>query len=143
MPGMLGMMLAESTPNAAGGAITQTGVAVTPANASAQLRFSTNGDVETAPTSGIFALEYTWRTDLVRPTSAYEVELTPTSGSFSSAAAGSGVFIDLSATRTWARNRSDDTAGSDVCSGTFSIRHVASGLVVANGTFNLTATVNI
>ena len=141
MPGHLGMMLAESMPQAAAAAVSQTGIATSPANASAQIRWNTSGVCEKAPTSGTFSTDHTWKTDAVRPSSDYEIQLTVTSGSFSSAAAASGVYIDLSATRTWVRNRTNDAAGSDTVSGTYTIRHVASGLVVASGTFTVTATV--
>jgi hypothetical protein len=143
MSGMLGMMLAESTPHAFGANVSQSGIAITPANASASLRWTAAGECEGAPTSGTFASKHTWRTDLVRPASDYEIQLTNTVGTFSTSAAGSGVFINLGSTRTWTRTRTSDVVGSDTVSGTFSIRHASSGLVVASGTFSMTATVDI
>lgn len=140
------MIMAAATnqpPNAAGGALTRVGTAVSPANASAQLRFNTSGIAETAPTNGVFSTEFTWKTDLTRAASEYEVECTPTSGSFSTSAAGSGVYVGLGSSRTWVRNRTTDGAGSTAVSGTFSIRHVASGAIVATGTFSLTAQVTV
>lgn len=128
-------------PNAAAAAVSQIGFATSPANALAQMRWNSNGDCEKAPTSGVFSVDHTWRTDLTRPAGDYEVEVTPTSGSFSSAAAASGVYVNLGSTQTWARNRTNDAAGSTAVSGTYSIRHVASGAIVASGTFSLTATV--
>lgn len=141
MSGILNLMVANSAPIAAAAAVSQTGIAVTPANAIAQARWNTDGNCETAPTSGIFSVDHVWRTDPVRPSSEFEIELTPTSGSFSSSAAGSGVYVNLGSTQTWARNRTSDTPGSTAVSGTYTIRHAPTGLVVASGTFSLTATV--
>ena len=141
MSGCIQPLLGTNPPNAAAAAVSQTGIATSPANASAQVRWNTTGDCEKAPTSGTFVLDHVWRTDLTRPVSEYEIQLTVTSGSFSTAAAGSGVFIDLSATRTWVRNRTNDAAGSDVVQATYTIRHIATGVVVASGTVQLTATV--
>jgi hypothetical protein len=135
------MMLAGGSPQAYAEATSQNGIASSPANASAQLRWNTNGDCEGAPTSGIFATKHTWRTDLTRPVGDYEIELTNTSGTFSVAAAGSGVYIALSSTRVWSRARTSDLNGTDTVSGTYSIRHIASGLVVASSTFSISAQV--
>lgn len=134
-------MLAGNRPNAAAAAVSQTGIATSPANATASVRWNTSGACEKAPTSGTFSTDHTWRTDLVRPVGDYEIQLTVTAGTFTSAAAASGVYIDLSATRTWTKTRTNDAAGSDVVTATYTIRHVATGIVVASGSVSLTATV--
>jgi hypothetical protein len=130
-------MLAGNTPQAFATAVSQIGTALNPADAHATLRWNTNGDCEGAPTSGIFSTKHTWRTDLSRPVGDYEIELTNTVGTFTTSAAGSGVYIGLGSTRSW--SRSETGLGTSTVSGTYSIRHVASGLVVATGTFSLQA----
>lgn len=126
--------------SADGVGFTQSGQAVSPANALASFRFLTDGFVESAPTNNVFAQQFRWLTGAGTP-GQYYVSVTPTSGSFSSSAAGSGVLIDLSATRTWARNRTNDAAGTTRVTATVNIygdsagaRLLASFVVILNAT---------
>lgn len=118
--------------------ITRSGIATSPANASASARLNTNGDAESAPTSGTFSVEFTWKAPWAAA-GDYECRMTTVSGTLSSGTAGS--WQSLSSTRTWVRNRTNDAAGTDTYVGTLEIRHAATQIVVASCTVTLSAQV--
>lgn len=133
--------------SARGQTVTRTGTAVSPANASAQMRFidlSVSGNVshlvQSAPTNGTFSDEFAWLTG-AGPSSSYYVRVTPTSGSFSSSS-GVNTWLQLGATLTWARNRTSDTPGTTTVVATVEIAGDPAGaIILASFTLTLNATV--
>lgn len=133
--------------SARGQNVTRAGTAISPANASAQMRFATittSGNdsyvVQSAPTSGIFSDEFEWLTGAGAP-GHYYVRVTETSGTFSSGSA-TGTWLSLDATRTWARNRTSDTPGTTSVTATVEIAADSAGArILASFTVTLNATV--
>lgn len=118
--------------------VVQNGIAVSPANASAQYRLLTTGEAQSAPTSGVFSDVGRWLTGC-GPPDGYWVRMTPTSGTFSS---GSTAIQQLNATRTWARNRTSDVAGTTSVTATCEIAtDAAMAQIIASFTVTLNATV--
>lgn len=133
--------------SAQGVGFTQGGAAVTPANAIAQFRFidlvvsgNTRPTVQSAPTSGVFVDRFEWCTG-AGPHTSYYVRVTPTSGSFSGGDA-TGSWLQLNATRTWARNRTSDTPGTTSVTATVEIAADPAGaIILASFSVTLNATV--
>lgn len=126
-------------PYAANGqAVDRTGLATSPANATASFRMNSSGVAESAPTSGTFSTEFTWKAPWATA-GDYEVKMDPTSGSFTSGT--TGTYQALSSSRTWTKTRTNDADGTDTVVATCTIRHAASQLVVATFTVTLNATV--
>ena len=74
--------------------------------------------------------------------SDYEARWTTTSGTLSGGTAGS--WLGLGTSRSWSRNRTDNTAGTNTCVGTLEIRMAASpNTVLSTSTVTLEATVEV
>ena len=117
-----------------------------PTNATASIRFNTDGTVDEVLTGGTTQLDTA--TDWIIPNGAagdgtgYEVGYTGTpTDAFTAAAAAEDAWVDLSTARTWRYTTSTPVPWT-LQSGnlTFRIRRVGSDIILATGTYNLTAT---
>lgn len=118
--------------------VSQAGAAVTPSNASAQLRMSADGKVYTAPTSGVFVEKFTWLTGS-GDADDYEAFIEVTSGSLTGGTVGS--WFSLGTGTTTGLVNSSDTPGQITAGGNLKIRRASDEVVLAESTFGLSATV--
>lgn len=109
---------------------------VIPGTARIDLRFNSNGNLETAEAPAGFVTQYAWL--LAGSASDYELDVHVASGSFSGGSSATDTWLPLSTSRTYIK--STTSIGSSDVTATYRIRRASDSEVVATATITLRAT---